>query len=115
MNRIFVLFLVFSFLSVIPIKALEYDYTSTESIPIKLSPMVELSTADGIIEGETLNLRVLDNVYHNGKLIIKTGEIATAKVETSITAGMNGFPAEIILGDFEIPGIKSSKLLLIYL
>lgn len=110
MNKILVL--VFIFFSIpVTVHALEYDFTSTKAIPIELSPLTELSTKDGIVEGERINLILLKDVYYNGQLIVKKNEIATAKVETSITAGMNGFPAEIILGDFNIPGIKSSKLI----
>ena len=113
MNKIFAYIFLFLFyvFSVGMSYSLEYDYTSAESVPIELSPMVELSTKEGIIEGERINLRNLHDIYYNNQCIIKKGEIVTAKVETSITAGMNGFPAEIILNNFEIPGIKSSKIL----
>jgi len=90
---------------------LDYDYSSTYAICIELSPQKELSTKEGIIEGERIPLKVLHDVYDGEKLLIKAGELAHARVETVITAGMNGFPAEIILNNFEIPGISSSKIM----
>ena len=113
MNKAFVYIFLFLFyvFSIGVSYSLEYDYTSTEYVPIELSPMVELSTKEGIIEGERIALRVLSDVCYNGRILVKKGEIVSAEVGTVITAGMNGFPAEIILNNFEIPGIKSSKIL----
>lgn len=111
MNKSFVFLISLFFLFSLPSFGLEYDYSSTRAIPIELSPMVNLSTKEGIIEGETIPLRVVDNVYESCTLILKRNDIVKAKIETVITAGMNGFPAEIILNDFEIPGIHSSKLM----
>jgi len=110
MNRILVFILTLCSMQA-AVQALEYDFSSTLAIPIELSPMAEISTKERITDGERIELRVLNDVFYNGKLKIKKGEIATAKVETVITAGMNGFPAEIILGSFELPDIKSSQIL----
>jgi len=46
--------------------------------------------------------------------VVKKDEIITAKVETVITKGMNGFPAEIILDNFEITEIPKNQLLSTY-
>lgn len=89
---------------------LPYNYLSTLSIPIKLTITEPYSTKEPLNEGSTLNFRVLENVYYNGKLIVKKGDEISGKLGTTITAGMNGFPAEIILDDFDIPKIKTSQL-----
>ena len=90
---------------------LEDDYTSTQAIPIEMLPDIELSTKEGIIEGHKLTLHVTDDVFYKETLLVKKDTIVQATIETVITAGMNGFPAEIIIGKFEIPGLESSKIL----
>ncbi len=107
----FPLLLTFLFFAQLNVLGLDYDYSSTRSIPIELSPVTGCSTKDGIIEGERISLRVLNDVYDGNTKLLSSGQIVHAKVETAITAGMNGFPAEIIINSFELPGIKSSKLM----
>lgn len=94
---------------------LPYDFSSTESVPITLSITKEISTKDEIIEGQKLEFRVLKDVYYKNQLIVKKNDLITATLETIVTSGMNGFPAEIIVGNFEIPGVKSSQLQGVYI
>ena len=89
---------------------LEYDYSDTYSIPIRLSPLKEISTKEPYNPGQKVEFEVLYNVYDNGKIIVKSGDIVNAEVELCISSGMNGFPAEIIIDNFDIPGIKKSQL-----
>ena len=97
------------------ISELPYDYSSTEAIPIKLSIINEVSTKDGLIEGQKLKFKVLEDVYYENMPVVKKDDIITGTVETIITSGMNGFPAEIIVDDFEIAGINSSQLISTYI
>lgn len=97
------------------ISELSYDYSSTEAIPIKLSIINEVSTKDGLIEGQKLKFKVLEDVYYENMPVVKKDDIITGTVETIITSGMNGFPAEIIVDDFEIAGINSSQLISTYI
>jgi len=116
MNKIFLLILFF-FQVLMPVFAdsnLLYDYSDVYSIPIKMNILEEISTKEGLIEGEKVKLRVKNDVYFKNKLIVKRNTIVTAQIETYITKGMNGFPAEIILDNFQIPEIKDSQLLSTY-
>ena len=97
------------------ISELPYDYSSTEAIPIKLSIINEVSTKDGLIEGQKLKFKVLEDVYYENMPVVKKDDIITGTIETIITSGMNGFPAEIIVDDFEIAGINSSQLISTYI
>ena len=90
---------------------LDYDYTSTKNVKLEFYPEIELSTKDGIVEGEVIPLKTINDVYVDNTLVLKKGTVVHAKVGTAITAGMNGFPAEIIINDFEIPNIDSKNLL----
>lgn len=96
-------------------EVLPYDYSSVDCVPIKLSITSEVSTKDDILEGQKLEYRVLDDVYYKDKLILKKGDIVPATLETIVTSGMNGFPAEIVVDDFQIPGVKNSQLLSVYI
>lgn len=92
-------------------ETLPYDYTSVKAVPIHLAITNKVSTKEGVLEGQELHFKVRKDSVYNGKTIVKTGDMITAKVETVITSGMNGFPAEIIVDDFKIPGIKDSQIL----
>lgn len=95
-------------------RELPYNYLDTKSIPIRLTVTKGISTEYPVPEGSVIDLRVVHDVYDNDKCILKQGDIITGKVETIITSGMNGFPAEIILDDFNIPNVQSSKLISVY-
>lgn len=94
---------------------LPYDFSSTEYVPIKLSITKEVSTKDEIVEGQKLEFKVLKDVYYKDKLVVKKDDIVTATLETIVTSGMNGFPAELVVDDFDIPGIKKSQLISTYI
>ncbi len=91
--------------------SLPYDFSSTISVPIQLEIIEEISTKEGVLEGQQIDFRVKKDVWYKGKTILKRGRLVQGTVETVITAGMNGFPAEIILGNFQIPNIKQSQLM----
>lgn len=96
-------------------EVLPYDFSSTEYVPIKLSITKEVSTKDEIVEGQKLEFKVLKDVYYKDKLVVKKDDIVTATLETIVTSGMNGFPAELVVDDFDIPGIKKSQLISTYI
>lgn len=89
---------------------LPYDYSGIESVPIHLSITEAISTKEGIVEGQKLKFLVLEDVLYKDNLILKSGDMITGTLETIITSGMNGFPAEIIIDDFEIPNVRKSQL-----
>lgn len=95
-------------------KTLPYNYEDTEFIPIKLNIIKEVSTKDPNIEGGEVEFRVINDVIYNKRTILQEGDIVKAKLETIITTGMNGFPAEIIIDNFQIPNIKQSQLISTY-
>lgn len=94
-----------------PYTNLNYNYNSTEKIPIKLNIVKSVSTKNnGIYQGQVLNFKVKENVFYNHQLILKKGTIVPARVETYIEKGMNGLPATIIIDNFKIPNIPLEKL-----
>lgn len=110
MNKIFFMFFVFILSGLSSAFALDYDFQSTYSIPIKMSIVDEISTKNGVLEGEVVNFKIIEDVYNNDKLIAKSGDLVQARVSTVMTSGMNGFPAEIYVEDFKIKGISPSQL-----
>ena len=95
---------------------LPYNYESTYYIPIKLSITEPISTKnENLTEGQTLQFRVIENAYINKKVFLPRGTVVNAKIETIITSGMNGFPAEIIVSNFEVPETKPSQLVDTYI
>lgn len=124
MNRLFILILLVAGLFWGNISAAEetaesgllYNYADTYSIPIYLKIVEPITTKhEQIIEGQVIKFALQKDVYHNDELILKRGDIVDARVETIITSGMNGFPAEIVVNGFDIPGIKSSQLISEYI
>ena len=57
---------------------------------------------------------MIKDVVYKDTVILKSGDIVTGTLETIITSGMNGFPAEVIIDDFNIPNIKPSQLISTY-
>ena len=116
MNKFFVCLLLGIFLGLSPAKSedLPYDYSDTTVIPIKLTPVNLITTRDPLIDGSTVKFRSVSTVSYNGKTILRAGQIINAKLEMNISSGMNGFPAELIFDNFEIPGVKDSQLISTY-
>ena len=114
MNKFFFLFFMLAFLAM-PAYSLSYDYSSTKKLSIKLKIINEISTKMPIVEGEQVKFRVVDDVYYKNVLIVKKNTIVPARIEMIITRGMNGFPAEIIIDNFEIPNVRQSQLLGTYI
>lgn len=114
MNKIAALLIVFFFVLSAPVFSLPYDFSSTQSIPINMKITEEISTKMPISEGQVLKFRALNDVYYRKKLIVKKDAIITARIEMIITSGMNGFPAEIIIDNFQISNVKQSQLMSTY-
>lgn len=85
------------------------NFESIDRVPITLIPQETVTSKAGI-DGATIKLKVKNNIFYRGKLLVSRGTLATAKVETVATQGMNGIPAMIIVDRFEIPGLDSSKM-----
>lgn len=94
----------------VPSFGLNYDYTSTKSIPVQFQIIEEINTKNPPAEGSKVKFKAVSDAVYDGKTIVKKGDIVSATVETIITSGMNGFPAEIIVDRFEIPHIEQSQL-----
>ena len=88
----------------------KYDYQSTNFSFIKLAIIEPVKSERDLYEGQILKFKVAEDVIKDDFAIIKKDTVCTARVETIIANGMNGIPASIIIGNFEIPGVESNKL-----
>lgn len=109
MNK-FLGFILAAFIGTLPVFSLPYDFSSTKCIPLSFTITKAISTKKPPVEGDTVSFRSIKTVRYKGKLVLKKDDIVSAKIGTVITSGMNGFPAEIIIDNFEIPNVPSSKL-----
>lgn len=85
------------------------NFQSTDRVPITMTPQETITSKDGV-DGTTIKLKVKNNIFYRGKLLVSRGTLATAKIEIVATQGMNGIPAMIIVDRFEIPGLDSAKM-----
>lgn len=85
------------------------DFESVVSLPVTLNSLETISSKESP-EGKTVKFSVQKSVYYKGECLVKRGQVVTGRVETIATQGMNGVPAMIILGNFEIPGLDDRKL-----
>ncbi len=92
-----------------PYKQYHYNYEDTKRIPVQLSVIADIDSEKDVVEGQTVIFRVKNNVYQNGKKIIKKNDLVHSRVETIIKSGMNGIPASIIFGDFQFENLDSAK------
>ncbi len=93
-----------------PYTNLNYNYEDTDVVDVRLSVLEDIKNEKYLHEGQIIKFKVVRDVKYKNKVVIKHGTIATAKVETIITNGMNGIPASVIFGDFNIEGVPWSKL-----
>lgn len=87
-----------------------YNYESIDCIPIKLQINEKITTRRNLSDGDVVTFKVKDDVRQNRKVILKKGTIVSARVKTYMTRGWGGIPGQIIVDDFEVPGINSNKL-----
>ena len=57
-----------------------------------------------------MEFRTTSIVRKKGVTIVRKNQVVKARVETIIKNGMNGIPASIVLGNFEIEGLDDNKL-----
>ena len=96
--------------SALPQTNLEYDYSGTVKLPIKMKLVKDYGTEKDVYEGQKVELQVIEDVVYQKKTLIKKGSKASASVSVIISTGMNGIPASIILGDFQISGVSKGCL-----
>ncbi len=89
---------------------INYNYEDLECIPIKLKIDKKLSTKELLQEGDTIVFRIRQDVKQDRKIILRKDTIVTAKIEAFLSRGMNGIPGQIIIDNFEVPGIDAKKL-----
>jgi hypothetical protein len=87
-----------------------YNFESTEKIPINLKIIEPIKKETEVYEGQILNFKVSKDVLYSGKILLKRGTPAQAKVSIIITPGMNGIPASIIFNDFKIEGLTQGRI-----
>lgn len=97
-----------------PLHYLDYNYQNITKIPINLQIMEKIKTENDLYEGQIIKFVITNDVKYNGKIVVKSGAIATARVETIIGNGMNGIPASVVLGNFNIPNIDMKYLTFYY-
>lgn len=90
---------------------LSYNFLDTNYMTIKMTPLQRITSDGDFYEGQEVKFKVRNNIFCHGTMLVKKGTIATARIETIVTKGMNGFPAEIILNNFKIEGIEESHLM----
>lgn len=79
-----------------------YDYSSTKSIPLRISIKNRIKSQKDLFEGQVVDFIVQKSIYEDGRIKIRRGDILKARVSTIITSGMNGIPASIIFDDFKL-------------
>jgi len=95
-----------------PVINSEYDFSNPDcvQIPMRITKKITTSLKNKSYEGERLEFIVDENVYYDNELLVKKGEVVTAKIEIMTTRGFVGVPAEIFIFDFNIPNLDSNKI-----
>ena len=89
---------------------LNYDYEDLTRIKIPISIKTSVKSEKDLYEGQILEFQAVKTIRRRGVTIVERGQTITARVETLIANGMNGIPASIVLGDFNIEGLDKNKL-----
>ena len=94
----------------VPKTNLNYNYSDTTKIKIPIRIKETIKSEKHLQEGQILEFRTTTMVRKKGVTIVKKNQIVKAQVVTLIKNGMNGFPASIVLGNFEIDGLDTNKI-----
>lgn len=98
-----------------PVSNTNYNYESTERIPIKLKINEKISTKKpGVYDNQPIELTVRNPVKYKNKMLFEKGAKFTANVAIYMDRGMNGVPAAIIVDNFKTNKIDSKKLSGVY-
>ena len=87
-----------------------YNYESTNKVPIKLKIINPIKSEADIYEGQFIDFKVVKDVSYNNKIIAHRGTLVPVRVAAIITPGMNGIPASIILNSFDIEGLSQKQI-----
>lgn len=83
-------------------KQKKYDFQNVNHLFVKVNSTKIISTKTPMNVGDEVFFVVSKDVNYNGKIIIKQGQIVSARVETISESGTYGVAADIILGNFKI-------------
>lgn len=89
---------------------LDYNYEDLTRIRIPIMIKKDVKSEKDLYEGQILEFQAAKTIRRKGVTIVERGQTITARVETLISNGMNGIPASIVIGDFEIDGLDKNKL-----
>ena len=93
-----------------PATNINYNYQDTDVVRIPLFIVHPIKSEKDVYEGQVVKFRVAQKVIYNKKVLVRNGQIVTARIETIIPNGMNGIPASIVFGGFNVPNLEKSKI-----
>lgn len=77
--------------------------TFAAEIPIKITPLVNITTSTNIIkEGDNVEFVVLDDVYNGSKLLFKKCTVASGMVSSIVENSFDSKEATILIDNFVI-------------
>lgn len=83
-------------------KQKKYDFQNVNHLFVKVHSAKIISTKNPMNVGDEVFFMVSENVTKNGKILVKKGELVSARVETISESGTYGVAADIIIGNFKI-------------
>ena len=89
---------------------LDYNYEDLTRIKIPIKLKEKIKSENDLYEGQIIEFQIARTIRNKDGILVQKGQTATARVETLITNGMNGIPASIVIGDFNIDGLDKNKL-----
>lgn len=94
-----------------PFVNLDYNYSDTFCVPIRLEIIKKISTKDkDLYEGKKLLFRVSETSFYKHRPIVHEGDVVEGKVKFIISSGMNGIPYTLVIDDFKFQNIEQAKL-----
>lgn len=96
-----------------PSTNLVYDYSDTDCvrIPLKITKKITTGLRNKSFEGQKLEFVVAEDVYYKNKILIAKDTLAKARLQSMITRGFAGLPAEIYITDFEIGNLNKNNFI----
>lgn len=83
-----------------PVPNLDYDYSDTDSVVVKLRPKSKISTSGRLRDGDIVKFTVVQNIIYNGKIVLPKNSEVSAVVENISPNDRYGVPANIVISRF---------------
>ena len=93
-----------------PVPNLNYDYSDSDAVVVRLRPKTKISTHSRLKDGDVVKFVVAQNIVYNGKIVLKKNSEVSAVVENISPNDRYGVPANLVISRFTTEALPKKTL-----